>query len=124
MGSEPDEPASDEESIIEETSEPITTARMIATRSETLRNKKIEIGSLSAAILETPEDKIANLGLLLKIMDERIPEVFLTVRKLAAVSLLEVFKDIIPEYEIKPLAADGVKRNVLLELWENVEVLF
>lgn len=42
-------------------------------------------------------------------MDEESSEVFFTVRKLATVSLLEVFKDVLPSYEIKKISNDGVK---------------
>lgn len=90
-------------------SKPVSTAELLAKRHEVLRNKKIEIGSLSAGLLESPEDKVSNFRNLLNIIDEEIEGVYFTVRKLAVVSLLEVFKDILPSYQLKPQIVDGVK---------------
>lgn len=77
-----------------------------------MRRKKIEIGSLSAGLLESPEDKVSNFRNLLNIIDEEVEGVYFTVRKLAVVALLEVFKDILPSYQLKPQIVDGVKRKV------------
>lgn len=80
---------------------PITTAELLATRAEALRTRKIHIGTLSSGLLENPEEKITNFKTLLNIMEEETAEVYMTVRKLAIVSLLEVFKDLLPSYQIK-----------------------
>lgn len=62
--------------------------------------------------METPEEKVCNLKLLLNMMDQYIPEVYFSIRKLAAISLLEVFKDLLPGYQIKTnTVAEGVKRK-------------
>ncbi|EFA07654.2 nucleolar complex protein 3 [Tribolium castaneum] len=90
-------------------SKPIPAAHLLAERQKVLREKKIHIGTLSAGVLENPEEKVTNLRTLLKLMDEESSEVFFTVRKLATVSLLEVFKDVLPSYEIKKVNNDGVK---------------
>lgn len=90
-------------------SKPISAAQMLAVRSEVLRQKKIHIGTLSSGLLENPEEKIMNLKTLLNIMDEETLEVYLTVQKLVIVSLLEVFKDILPSYEIKHSNSKEVK---------------
>lgn len=96
---------------------PISTVELLANRNQVLRAKKIEIGSLSAGLLENPEEKVANFRILLNYMNENIPEIYFTVKKLATVSLLEVFKDLIPSYQIKPHVNDGVKcKFVLLSL--------
>ncbi|KAL1493764.1 hypothetical protein ABEB36_009457 [Hypothenemus hampei] len=110
---EDDKDSIEEEFSLQETdidiSKPISAAQLLATRSETLRQKKIHIGTLSSGLLENPEEKITNLKTLLNLMDDEIPEVFYTIRKLTIVSLLEVFKDILPDYEIKNLNPEGVK---------------
>ncbi|KAJ8963515.1 hypothetical protein NQ314_005576 [Rhamnusium bicolor] len=90
-------------------SQPISATQLLAARNEILRQKKIHIGTLSSGLLENPEEKIMNLKTLFSIMDEETPEVYLTVRKLVIVSLLEVFKDILPSYEIKHTNNEGVK---------------
>lgn len=100
-------PLSEDEdfSLIEDSkfdlSKPILTAQLLAARTETLNEKKLQIGFLSANILENPEEKLSNLRVLLKMFDDVTPEVYLSVRKLVVVSLLEVFKDLLPSYQIK-----------------------
>lgn len=90
-------------------SKPILAAQLLTERNKILREKRIHIGTLSAGVLENPEEKTTNLRTLLQLMDEEAPEVYFSVRKLATVSLLEVFKDILPGYEIKKMENDGVK---------------
>lgn len=85
----------------EETLEPMTAAQLLTARSETLASKQQEIGLLSSSVLENPDEKVGNLQTLLHMMDEYIPEVFLTIKKLVMVSLLEIFKDILPSYQLK-----------------------
>lgn len=88
---------------------PITTADMLAAREEALRTRKIHIGTLCSGLLENPEEKITNFRTLLQIMEEDTAEVYFTVRKLATVSLLEVFKDLLPSYQIKHHETGEVK---------------
>lgn len=95
--------------VDDDSGKPVSTAELLAIRHETLRSKKIEIGSLSAGLLESPEDKISNFRNLLNIIDEKIEGVYFSVRKLAVVALLEVFKDILPSYQLKPEINKGVK---------------
>ncbi|RZC32728.1 nucleolar complex protein 3 -like, partial [Asbolus verrucosus] len=90
-------------------SKPISATQLLAERNRILKEKKIHIGTLSSGVLENPEEKVTNLRTLLKLMDEDIPEVYFTVRKLATVSLLEVFKDVLPSYEIKKMKKDTLK---------------
>ncbi|XP_050510797.1 nucleolar complex protein 3 homolog isoform X3 [Diabrotica virgifera virgifera] len=125
---EQDEEASDvnnEEEVIEETEpegnnfslestgfdtgEPISAAQLLAKRNEVINKMKIHIGTLSSGLLENPEEKVLNLRTLLSLMDEEAAQLYITVKKLITVSLLEVFKDILPSYEIKNLMPDGVK---------------
>lgn len=42
-------------------------------------------------------------------MEESNPEIYITVKKLAMISLLEVFKDLLPSYQILQLKPEGVK---------------
>ncbi|GLV36370.1 uncharacterized protein CBL_08862 [Carabus blaptoides fortunei] len=135
-----EEPADEEDDSENETYElaldgfdpsiPITTADMLAAREEALRTRKIHIGTLCSGLLENPEEKITNFKTLLKIMEEDTAEVYFTVRKLATVSLLEVFKDLLPSYQIKHYENSEVKlkkdtlqlqkyENVLLQYYKN-----
>lgn len=45
--------------------------------------------------------QIGNLSSLLDIMNEKEPELRITVKKLVTISLMEIFKDLIPAYQIK-----------------------
>lgn len=104
----------EEEFVFEDnivSTEPLSTAELLVARNEKLQKIKIEIGSLSAGLLESPEERVSNLKSLVDIMNQYIPEVHITIKKLAAVSLLEVFKDLLPSYQIKPNINDGVKRK-------------
>ncbi|KAJ1531012.1 hypothetical protein ONE63_005844 [Megalurothrips usitatus] len=87
----------------------ISTAELLACREEILKQRKLRIGILCSGLLENPEGRLGNFRHLLKMMDEDIPEVKLTVRKLVTVSLLEVFKDVLPTYLIHVIDDKSVK---------------
>lgn len=46
---------------------------------------------------------------LLEIMEKRDPELQITIKKLVTLTLLEVFKDLLPSYQLKLEQYDGVK---------------
>ncbi|KAL3280650.1 hypothetical protein HHI36_003886 [Cryptolaemus montrouzieri] len=92
-------------------SKPLSATQLLAQRNKILSQKKLEIAVLSSQILENPDEKISNLRSLLKIMDEQVSDIYLTVRKLTIMSLLEVFKDIIPSYKIR----NHKKETILLK---------
>lgn len=98
------------QSNLQVTDKPVSTIELLARREEILRSKRFKIGILSSGILENPELKFGNFKLLLDMMDERTSEVYITIRKLAMVSLLEVFKDLLPSYSILQISQEGVKR--------------
>lgn len=91
------------------TDKPVSTIELLAHREEILRAKRFKIGILSSGILENPELKSENFTVLLKMMDKETSEVYITIRKLAMVSLLEVFKDLLPSYSILQAPQEGVK---------------
>ncbi|XP_053977082.1 nucleolar complex protein 3 homolog isoform X1 [Hylaeus volcanicus] len=93
----------------DENKEPVSMIELLACRQEVLRSKRLKIGLLSSTLLETPENKSENFKALLDLMEETNPEVYITVRKLATVSLLEVFKDLLPSYHILQIQQEGVK---------------
>lgn len=82
-------------------------------REEKLKSIRYQIGILSSEVLEDPETKLSNLLLLLSYMDERNPEVYITVRKIATASILEVFKDLLPSYHIWSLEKSEIKRKYM-----------
>lgn len=94
---------------LQETDKPVSTVELLACREELLRSKRFKIGILSSGILENPQLKSGNFKILLDMMDERASEVYITVRKLAMVSLLEVFKDLLPSYSLLQVSQEGIK---------------
>ncbi|KRT86468.1 hypothetical protein AMK59_2643, partial [Oryctes borbonicus] len=80
---------------------PQSTADLLARYVESLRNKKVHIGYLCSSLLENPEERIGNFKVLFKIFDDETVNASLSIKKLIIISLLEVFKDILPSYQIK-----------------------
>ncbi|XP_044738304.1 nucleolar complex protein 3 homolog [Chrysoperla carnea] len=88
---------------------PLTTAELLALREKKMRFIKEKVGVICSGMLEDPEGKINNTRLLFNLMDEATPEVYLFTKKLIAVSLLEVFKDLLPSYAIREQDTKEVK---------------
>jgi nucleolar complex protein 3 len=114
-----DEDEEMEESDVEletkqEIKESVSMAELLAQREEEIDRQKFFIGVTCAGILEKPEDKIKSLNNLIDMIPERTKAGvvnFLSVRKLAMISIVEVFKDIIPEYRVGIVDTDGQKRK-------------
>lgn len=83
----------------------VSTADLLIYREQEIARQKYRIGIICSGILEKPEDKMKNFSALFELMSERTGDQtnLVTVRKIAALSLLEVFKDILPEYRIGQL---------------------
>ncbi|GLG95825.1 Nucleolar complex protein 3 homolog [Gryllus bimaculatus] len=100
----------------------IAAVDLLACREDLLRKRKFQIGLLASGLLETPEMKVRNFKFLLEILNTEDSEVQLTVQKLAAVSLMEVFKDLLPSYQIKHQEKKGgVKLKKTTQQLENYE---
>lgn len=91
----PDEPENDEP--LPE----LSGVELYLQRQEKLKLRKEKIASLSSAIVENPEENTKKLRELVSMLNEKDPDVCVTVRKYVMLSLLEVFKDIIPGYFIR-----------------------
>ncbi|XP_015590385.1 nucleolar complex protein 3 homolog isoform X2 [Cephus cinctus] len=112
-----------QDKINEKKDKVISTAELLACREEVLRSRRFKIGVLSSGLLENPELKSGNFKVLLELMEESNPEVYITVRKLATVSLLEVFKDLLPSYHITQFEQEGVRlKKETLQL-QNYEAI-
>ncbi|XP_072523779.1 nucleolar complex protein 3 homolog isoform X2 [Salminus brasiliensis] len=72
-------------------------------RSQKLMERKLRIAALGSAILADPNSNIKKLKELRAMLMETDSWVAVTVRKLVMVSLMEIFKDIVPSYRIRPL---------------------
>lgn len=81
----------------------ISTTDLLIARQQEIERQRYRIGIICSGILEKPEDKLRNFKSLFELMDESTPlgsTNLLTVRKLAMVSITEIFKDILPEYRV------------------------
>ncbi|XP_051795508.1 nucleolar complex protein 3 homolog [Acanthochromis polyacanthus] len=99
VAAEPDE--SDNEVALPQ----LTPAQIERLRVEKINQKKMTIGSLGSAIVSDPISSVKRLKELRGMLMEADPSVAVTVRKLVMVSLMEIFKDIVPTYRIRPLTA-------------------
>ncbi|KAH8417080.1 hypothetical protein KR222_002889, partial [Zaprionus bogoriensis] len=82
----------------------ISTTDLLIARQQEIERQKYRIGIICSGILEKPEDKMRNFNALYELIDEvhrdtGVPNL-LAVRKLAMVSVTEIFKDILPEYRV------------------------
>ncbi|KAH8280829.1 hypothetical protein KR054_000291, partial [Drosophila jambulina] len=82
----------------------ISTTDLLIARQQEIERQKYRIGIICSGLLEKPEDKMRNFHALYELMDEinpatRLPNL-MPVRKLAIISITEIFKDILPEYRV------------------------
>lgn len=108
------------ETVAEESTKPaeslvkpeIRTTDMILERDEEIERQKFYIGVMCASILESPETKTKNLSALLDLIAPATQcgkvNMFV-VRKLAMISMVEVFKDIVPEYRLGIIDTESQK---------------
>lgn len=105
---------------IDALSNKISTTDLLILREQEINRQKYRIGIICSGILEKPEDKMKNFNALFELMDERINDAInlFTIRKIATMSVLEVFKDILPEYRIGQidLKTQKGKRNLIFSL--------
>ncbi|XP_030611769.1 nucleolar complex protein 3 homolog [Archocentrus centrarchus] len=83
----------------------MTPAQRERLRDQKLNERKLTIASLASAIVSDPFSSIKRVKELRAMLMEADPSVAVTVRKLAMISLMEVFKDIAPTYRIRPLTS-------------------
>ncbi|KAI5627412.1 nucleolar complex protein 3-like [Silurus asotus] len=97
-----------EQTIMEESQSflRLTSEEQLRLRSQKLMERKLRIANLGSAILTDPDSNIKKLKELRAMLMETDPSVAVTVRKLVMVSLMEIFKDIVPSYRIRPLTEE------------------
>lgn len=98
-----------DEDIVNDTTEDlgdkmvISTADLLIHRQQEIEKQKYRIGIICSGILENPGGKLKNITALFDLMEEKnehgVPNL-LTIRKIAAKSATEIFKDILPEYRV------------------------
>ena len=85
-----------------EPQKPMSVIEILAKRKELIEEAKIQIGSMATNFLENPEERVFLLDKLMRFMTlgHNDSSVENTVIKLASASVLEILKDIIPNYKI------------------------
>lgn len=106
----------------------LSAAELLMEREQEVQRHKFRIGVISSGILEKPEEKVKNIGALISLMTEIGPEKeenLISTRKLAMVSLVEVFKDIVPDYKVGvvDLEQQKVKKDTLARVTYENELL-
>nr|XP_014263805.2 nucleolar complex protein 3 homolog [Maylandia zebra] len=110
QGEEQEEEQEEEPDDVDTEAEPPSCQEMTPAQRERLRNQKLNerkltIAGLASAIVSDPIGSIKRVKELRGMLMEADPSVAVTVRKLVMVSLMEVFKDIVPTYRIRPLTS-------------------
>ncbi|XP_077594667.1 nucleolar complex protein 3 homolog [Stigmatopora nigra] len=94
---------------------PLSAAQQRQVRACIIGQRKLTIARLASTVIADPINNIKAVKQLRGMLMEADPCVAVTVRKLAMVSLMEIFKDIAPTYKIRPLTetekATKVKRE-------------
>ena len=85
----------EEDAVENEGEGEVSMVELLARHQAEVNRKKIKVAQLAQQTIENT-DKVGNLKELLALCVRTQP---VTVRKLALLSLMEVFKDIVPRYE-------------------------
>lgn len=124
---QPEPKAPEPEAVVPQKNE-ITTTDLLTEREDEIERQKFLIGVTCASILENPEAKIKSLAMLVDLVPETAQNgktnMFI-IRKLAMISLVEVFKDIVPEYRLGIIdtAAQKLKKTTLARVSYENELL-
>lgn len=106
----------------------LTATELLNERREELNQQKFRIGKLCSAITEKPEDRVGSFKALLELLPEfndQRERNLVSVRRLAMFSIMEAFKDIIPDYKIGVTDTHGqkVKKDTLARVTFENELL-
>ncbi|KAK2595572.1 hypothetical protein QQS21_006683 [Conoideocrella luteorostrata] len=80
--------------------------------SQQIMDAQEELAKIAISLNENPEDNVGGLKTLAKISESRIP----TIRMLALMTQMTVYKDIIPGYRIRPATEDAAKEKLSKEV--------
>ena len=93
----------------EEEKEPLSMAEIFAKRKAKVEELKAAIGCASSSITENPEERMENISAILKLFKGLTADVYITGFKLISASLVNLFRDLAPTYEIKNTNKAGDK---------------
>ncbi|XP_046464634.1 nucleolar complex protein 3 homolog [Daphnia pulex] len=115
-----DEEEKDDEDAEEEEEAPKSMAEMYARRKQKIEDLKALIGSSSSNILENPDERMEHISAVLKLYATLTPDIFITGFKLISASLVELFKDLAPGFEIKMTSKPGERlKKATREIYGN-----
>jgi len=86
-----------------EPAKPVSVVELIAERERKLNETKQTIVTLCDVIMKNPYEEISNLKQLRSLLNLGDPLISMTIRKLTMLSLVELFRDIVPGYRIRSL---------------------
>ena len=98
-----EEEQQNEEEKPSEPSKPVSIVELIAERENKLSQTKQTIVTLCDLIMKNPYEEISNLKQLRLLLNLGDPLISMTIRKLTMLSLVELFRDIVPGYRIRSL---------------------
>ncbi|XP_061564213.1 nucleolar complex protein 3 homolog [Cololabis saira] len=101
----PVEPSHEENGAVPASLAWLTPLQREQLRLQTLTMKKRIIAGLASTIISNPYSNMKRVKELRGMLMEADPTVAVSVRKLVMVSLMEVFKDVVPAFRIRPLTA-------------------
>ncbi|KAG5682176.1 hypothetical protein PVAND_011544 [Polypedilum vanderplanki] len=106
----------------------VSASELLSEREEEFKSKKFRIGKMCSSITEKPEEKVGSLRILIEFMQEYGSDKqknLISIRKLAMLSLTEVFKDIVPEYKVGIIDLENqkVKKDTLARITYENELL-
>ena len=101
--SDEEEQEQDDEEKPNEPSKPVSVIELISEREKKLTESKQTIVTLCDLIMKSPYEEISNLKQLRALLNLGDPLISMTIRKLTMLSLVELFRDIVPGYRIRSL---------------------
>ncbi|CAF0872920.1 unnamed protein product [Adineta steineri] len=90
---------------------PVSIIELIAERDKKLNETKQTIVTLCDIIMKSPYEEISNLKQLRLLLNLGDPLISMTIRKLTMLSLVELFRDIVPGYRIRSLKEQTKDEN-------------
>ncbi|KAF2362862.1 Heat shock factor binding 1 [Trinorchestia longiramus] len=88
---------------------PLAVVDILAERKRKIHEKKIFIACASTKIISNPFKHMSALTSLVALLYEKDPDIALTVRKMAALSLAVIFHNVIPNYKLNTMDRPGIK---------------
>jgi nucleolar complex protein 3 len=121
---EEDDEAEEEEEPISSSSppppsKPVSVVELIAERENKLNETKQTIVTLCDLIMKSPYEEISNLKQLRLLLNLGDPLISMTIRKLTMLSLVELFRDIVPGYRIRSLKEQIKDENEEIKNMKN-----